>query len=368
MSALRSLGRQLKRNAQPEHSPIGLEFGADGLHMVQLGWDANGKPVFRAQVALPYVLERQATLDSPAAAKKLIKRALAKAPFKGRNVVTALATDDTRLLSITYQTRPGESDDAAIAKLMAERIDDDLNQFVIDYIPVRAEARDGDRLALVVISERSNVIKHLDVLRNAGLKVDALEIVPVAIRRMVSTVIADDEDVLVINVGEDATHLVVVSGRRLLFEQHVDFGVTQVTAAVTQALDLPQTLALDLVTRRGLSSAEPTGGEGLAETGRFNTVLEIVRPQFQVLVNEIRRALLFTTSETRGGKIHKAFLLGSIAAWPGATDLLAELTSLNVSIPPPLAVGKGVTLDGSELSIGCFIATGLALRGWQTDA
>ncbi len=366
MSALRSLGRPLQRKARPEHSPIGLEFGADGLHLVQLGCDTDGKPLLRAQVALPYILDRQATLDSPAAAKQLIKQALAKAPFKGRHVVTALASSDTRLLSITYQTRPGESDDAAIAKLMAERIDDDLSQFVIDYIPVRAEARDGDRLALVVISERRGVIKHLELLRNAGLKVDALEIAPVAIKRLVSTMIADDEDVLVINVGELTTDLIVISGRRLLFEQQVDFGVAQLTTAITQTLDLTQTLALDLVTRRGLGSAPEA--ESLAETGRFNTVVEIVRPQFQGLVNEIRRALLFTTSETRGGKVGEAFLLGGIAAWPGATEMLAELTGLGVRVLPQLATGEGVTLDGSERSIGSVVATGLALRGLSADA
>ena len=372
MSALRSLGRQLKRNAQPECSPIGLEFGADGLHMVQLGWDARAKPVVRAQAMLPYAVRRQDTLSSLAAVKKLVKQGLAKAPFKGRRVITALAAEDTRLLSVTYQTRPGESDDAAIAKVMAERIDDDLAQFVIDYIPVRTEARDGDRLALVVISERNSVIARLELLRKAGLQVEALEITPVAIRRMISTLIADSpsQDVLVINVGDDATHLVVVSGRRLLFEQRVEFGVDQLMATLTQALDLTPQLVEELVAKRGLSSPGDYAADETAaqETGQFSPVVEILRPHFRILVNEIRRALQFANAETRGGQMSEAFLLGSIGGWRGATDFLSELTGLSVSIPPALSTAPGVAADVSTGSIGAVIATGLALRGMQDNA
>ncbi len=373
MSALRSLGRQLKRNAEPECSPIGLEFGADGLHMVQLGWASHGKPVVRAQVMVPYAVRRQDTLNSPAAVKKLIKQALAKAPFKGRRVVTALAAEDTRLLSVTYQTRAGEDDSAAIGKLMAERIDDDLAQFVIDYIPVRTEARDGERLALVVISERNKVIAHLELLRKAGVEVEALEIAPVAIRRAVSTLIAGhgpSKDVLVINVGDTATHLVVVSGRRLLFEQQIDLGVSQLTEALTDALDLTPELALELIAKHGLRPAGDAAAREnqLQETGHFSPVSEILGPRFRGLVNEIRRALQFAATETRGGQMAEAFLLGPIAGWPGATDLLSELTGLDVRIPPCLSKVAGVANETAAGSTGAMIATGLALRGAPDDA
>ena len=367
MSALRSLGRQFKRKTRPGLSPIGLEFSTERLHMVQLATGLDGRPVIRARAVVPYALKREDLLNSPSAVKKLIKQALAASPFKGRTVITALAPEDTRLLSVTYQTRPGQSDDAAIAKLMAERIDDDLDQFVIDYIPVRTEARDGDRLALVVISDRSKVIGHLELLRKAGLEVEALEIAPVAIRRMVSTLVEDGNvrrDVLVINVGEHLTHLIVVSGRRLLFEQRVDFGVRQLMDALTDALDLTPSLTQDLIARRGLSGADDDGATGK----EFNTVAEIVQPQFRALVNEIRRALLFATSETRGGHIKEAYLLGDIARWPGVTTLLSELTELQVRTPPMLAGGEGVDLDGSDTCIGSVIAAGLALRGLQADA
>ena len=71
------------------------------------------------------------------------------------------------MLSVTYQVRHGQSDDMAIAKLMEERVGEDLSQFVIDYMPIRGESHDGDRLAMVLLCERGAVITYLEQLRKA---------------------------------------------------------------------------------------------------------------------------------------------------------------------------------------------------------
>ena len=139
-----------------------------------------------------------------------------------------------RILSVTYQVKPNETDDHAIAKLMQERIGDDLGQFVIDYVPVRTESRDGDRLALVLLSEQRIVMAYLELLDKAGLDVVAMEVSPVAVRRLVSTLIAAGDapqNVLVINTGEHKSYLTMVSGQRLLSD-HLAFRVERSRAAL----------------------------------------------------------------------------------------------------------------------------------------
>lgn len=364
MSALRQFGRRLAPRSRALRSPIGLEFGDDGLHLVQLTAGSDG-PRVSAQSYTPYVVSRADTLDSVAATKRLVRQGLAKGAFSGRRVVTALSAKDTRLLSLTYQVRGGESDAEAIARLMAERIDDELDQFVVDYIPIRSEARDGDRVALVVISERTSAVAYLELLRKAGLKVEALEIAPVAIRRFVSTLTAQrrmSSDVLVIDVGLESSHLIVVSGRRLLFEQRVDFGTAALSQSLVDALDMPPDLAGELISQRGL---ETEAGES-ADSVRFNAVAEILQPKFRGLVNEIRRAVLFAASETRGTNIQEAFLIGKLAAWKGATRLLADMTDLNVTVPPGLTGPE--TAAAGAADTGGLIAAGLALRGIDADA
>ncbi len=363
-------GSRAKRRAQL--SPIGLEFADTCVNLVQL--QQAHPPLIKAYASLPYPLERAELLQSPAGLKSFLKSTLSSGAFSGRKIVTALPVEDVRILPVTYQVKPNESDDHAIATLMQERVGDDLGQFVIDYVPVRTESRDGDRMALVLLSERSIVMAHLELLRKAGLEVIAMEVSPVAIRRLVSTLIAAGEtpqNVLVINAGEHKTHLTMVSGQRLLSEQEIDFGEGPVLEQISVALDAPREVAREIIFRHGL---DPKGMARVAmeevdETRSSNAVLIIARPHFSKLVAEIRRAMLFAASETRGGQIGHAFLMGSVARWPGAAALLSQLADMPVTIPEPLPFS-------SELEIGAdtkshpelVVAAGLALRGFIGDA
>ena len=348
-------------------SPIGLHLGSRNLHLVQLSGEPTATPKISAHAILSYPIDRASLLNSPGALRRVVKAALATGGFKGRRVVTALGATDTRLLSVTYQIGVGETDEQAIAKLMADRVDDELDQLVIDYIPVRTDGRGRDRLALVIISERTTVIAHLEALRKAGLEVLALEIAPVAIRRMVSAMIAPRETAdatLAINVGEVASHLIVVSGRRLLYEQQVDFGAARLEQVLTETLGLRPDLAADLLSG-GRQSAHTLVDE---DSGHVDTVTEILRPEFAALTTEIRRAILFATSETRGGQLGQAFVMGRLKAWPWVNGLLAELTGLEVSSLPPFEHADDSRLSADTSSSGSLIAAGLALRGWVEDA
>ena len=177
----------MRRVAQPKHnarvSPIGLEFAERHLNAVQLR--SAEPPVLKAHASVPYPADRAELLRSPQALKSFLKQVFKTGGFSGRKVVTALSDEDVRVLSVTYQVKPGQSDDLAIARLMQDRVGEDLSQFVIDYVPIRTESREGDRLAMVLMSERSTVLNFLEQLRKAGLSISALEVSPIAIRRRI---------------------------------------------------------------------------------------------------------------------------------------------------------------------------------------
>ena len=347
-------------------SPIGLEFAEQQLNVVQL--IQGHPPIIKRYASEPYPIERAELLGSPAALKSFVKRVLTAGQFAGRKVITALPAEDVRILSVTYQVRPNESDDHAIAKLMVDRVGEDLSQFVIDYVPVRTESRDGDRLAMVLLSERSTVISHLERLRKAGLDVEALEVSPVAIRRLISKLIGTGQapqHVLVINTGEHKTHLTMVSGQRLLFDQEIDFGEGALLEQISVALDAPRDVAREIVFRNGLHPTRSAGSapDGIDDTSGTNTILTIARPQFSNLVAEVRRAVLFASSETRGGTVGQAYLMGSIAHWPGATELLSELADIPVSVPQPLPLASHPGQHDDQAHPELVVAAGLALRG-----
>ena len=278
-----------------------------------------------------------------------------------------------RTVSINYQYAGSEKKEAAaILRVMKDRLDGNLSNYVLDYMPVRGRSKSDENLALVAVSEREPVVNYLELARKAGLDVTALEIGPLAISRLAGAIARDsgDDNILVINSGRQASYLTLISGSDLLFDQEVAVGEQSLIAHICETLDMPEDTARHLVSRTGLSPNGPGDAvsEAIDESGLFNTLTEILKPQFMKLVEEIKRAFLYAASETRGRGVTRVYLLGSIARWPGSDQLLSSLTGTRVAkIPDPLSVFPANDEDeiraAGHSATEIAVATGLALRG-----
>jgi type IV pilus assembly protein PilM len=346
--------------------PIGLELSREKLHLVQLERSEEGRITLRAHASVPLPYDREALMAAPRVMRKLLARAFAADHFKGRQTVLAMPPGHFKTLPLSYQLASGQSEESVIGALMAERVDGPLTDYVVDYLPVRTRAREGERLALVAVSPRAAVLQHLELARLAGLQVEALEIGPVAIRRLVSALSSgnDTEVVLVLNTGTAASYLTVVAGRRLLLDQELRFGESALLERIAASLELAVPRARELVMRTGL---EPEARRNDADVaGARETLREILRPELARLVEEIERACLFVASETRGANVARVYLLGSLARWPGADRMLAELARVPIAtMPNPLTLlgGEGRQVNADTMAPELAVATGLALRG-----
>jgi type IV pilus assembly protein PilM len=352
---------------------IGLEFAREKLHMVQLEKDSQGRIALRARCSLAYDSDRDQLLQSVQTLKPTITRALKSDRFKGRRVTSVLPNQLVRTMSITYEADRDGNTDAAIAKAMQQRLPEALDNYVIDYLPVRSNTERGQRLSVVAVAHREDVIPYLERLRGCGLDVVALEVGPAAIKRLVTamTDLSDPENVLVINFGESVSYLTMISGRRLLFDQEVEFGEAQLLEHIAAALDMDRQESRQLVYRhvlRGVDVQRMTdGATALAPDDIRETLLQIIRPRFAPLLEEIKRTLMYAAAETRGEAAKRIFLVGSIARWSEVDRLLSELLDIEVlTIPDPLAPfctasDSAIHPPAAEPEIA--VATGLALRG-----
>lgn len=358
--------------------PIGIDFGLESVHLVQLEVAASGSPVVRARASLPFASPRREILTNPHQFRGLMKRALDADRFYGRKAVMAIPSGMFRTVSINYQSAGGrEQEAAAVLRVMKDRLDGDLADYVLDYLPVKSRSKNDERLALVAVSERGPIVQLLEFSRKARLDVTALEIGPVAISRLVGALSMDRgaENVLVINSGRRASYLTVISGTDLLFDQEVEFGENSLIRQAAETLDMSEDMARDLVLRSGVQSGAhaETVADAIDAAGLVSTISEILKPQFLKLVEEIKRVCLYAASETRGGTVAQVYLLGSIARWPGSDALLSSLTGVDVAkIPDPLALfpsteGAGESASGVSAP-EIVVATGAALRGLQNDA
>lgn len=353
--------------------PIGIDFALEEIHLVQLEFRSNGQPQVRARASLPFEGSRRETLAQPLQFRAIVKRALASADFYGRKCMIAVPSNMFRTVSINYKGSANKQQDAAaVLNVMKDRVDGDLNDYVLDYLPVSTRAKSDERLALVAVSEREPVVSLLENARKCRLQVEALEIGPVSVSRLVSAYSASEgiDNVMVINSGRRASYLTLLCGSDMLFDQEVSFGEINLIRQVAETLDMPEDMTRGLILRTGVRSSntsDPVAG-AVDEAGVVNALSEILKPHFLKLVGEIKRVCQYAAAETRGGAVGKVYLLGSVARWPGSDGLISSLTGVDVmNMPNPLSMfvseSEAPLDNGDNSAPELSVATGLALRG-----
>jgi type IV pilus assembly protein PilM len=377
MSALaKAVGLFRPGTGDRQIGPIGVDFALESLQLVQLESVGGQSPVVYARATVPYEASRHDILADPLLFTSVVKNGLAADSFHGRKAVMAVPTGLFRTLSINYQTGPELDDAAAILRIMQHRLDGDLSDFVLDYLPVRNRSKNDEKLALVAVSEREPIVALLEAARKAKLDVDALEIGPVAISRLVGAMSMATStaasNVLVINSGRQASYLTLISGEDLLFDQQVSFGENELVHQLADTLDMSDDMARDLVLRTGIAPNDDPTATAIDDAGLLRTMAQIVKPQFMRLVDEIKRVCLYAAAETRGGAVTQVYLLGSIARWPGSDGLLSSMIDLKIAkIPDPLApfaeVSDSTIVNAPVSAPEIAVATGLALRGLHGD-
>ncbi len=359
--------------ARGHYGSIGLELMAESINLVQLRLN-DGALQVAAAATVDFDGSRESLIDDPKRLKQLLQPVLPQ--FRRRQVTSCLPPDFFKLIYINYRLADGRDDATAITQLMRERVDGELDDYVIDYLPVRTEENSGERLALVSVSPRVEVLRYLECLRLAGLEVNALEIGPMALNRLLGTLSQENtrDNSLTITFGKRKSFLSVYSGRRLLLDRELELGEDEVIEQLAQSLDVSVDFATRLLYRSNPQTAEAVvaTGAALAPTlapaeESHAAIVGIIKPVFLQLVEEINKALVYTASQTRGEPIQRIFLLGSAARWPVSGSLLNSLIEIPVHVLypinryPPLVEFLHIP---PELGDDCqAVATGLALRG-----
>jgi len=356
------------RTAASTRGPIGLEFGLYRLRMVQLVQRSDGL-CLGACTSIPYTGGREQLLASPRRLAGLLRRLWKTHGFKGHDVVTCLQPNVVRTLLLRYAVPVGQSDAAVIVQRMSERVEGELADYVLDYMPVRTDVREGqEHSALIALARREDVLAYLELLRKAGLNVLALEIGPVAIRRLVTAALDNytEDNLMVITMGQTQTYMTVLSGRRLIFDREVDFGERNLVERLCQELDMSESAAHQLLDARGLRADGEAGPhDGTVSDEITTTVFEVLKPLFMELVGDINKALIYTASETRGKTVQQVYLTGAVACWMGIAGILNGLLDIPVSVLDPMAGMQGGKDHDPDPRVG--VATGLAMRGLVGD-
>lgn len=372
MQSLRNLvGRWAPATATQRVGPIGLDIGRSAARLLQFSTRSDGSLEVAGSAELKFKEDEQRLPTLFRSLGQIVR----SNGLRGRGLTVAMPAGDYRLIPISYRPAPDQSSEAAIAGQMADRLDGDLSEYVIDAVPVRSAARDSEQQALVAVSRRDRVERLLDGLSECGLVPDVVEIAPVALRRLVSRLPGSQDGLtLIVNTGLERSYLTLLHGRRLLIDQAIEFGEAPLLERLAQTLSLTVPHARSMVLRTGLRHGHvghpQDHREG--ETGVFNTLLEILRPNLTQLVDHTDRVFMYAAAQTRGGGAARMLLFGALARWPGCADVIGDMTHLPVAVPTMTDIatrGDQYEHDGTVLPMPDYaVAAGLALRGLVDDA
>ena len=362
--------RKLSPKKQATVGMIGLDIGTSRIHLCQIRPLEHGLFAIVAKASIDYSGGRDQLIANPKKLKALIAPVLKNKKFKGKRVAALMPWEDVKIILLTYKANITDVD-GEVVKMLARRIDGSIHDYVIDYVPVRSNPSDEEHMLVATLSRRVAVNAHLQALISCGLEVDSLDIAPTALRRIVSALYSgqSSDNVLMINTYHNETHLTVISGRRLLFSQSVPFGEGMLLDNISRELDVSVNAARELITKHGIGKQAGSPFNTTKPTSDITaTLLEIIKPCFLDLVNEINRILIFTASETHGVPVSRICLLGCVAQWPGAQQVLLSL--LDFEIPEGQTEFNQIFVDENDNTRipweGLFselsIAMGLALR------
>ncbi|WP_372783955.1 pilus assembly protein PilM [Litorivivens sp.] len=356
------------RSGASRHSAIGFSILEGAINLVQLRIDGP-RPVVSAAALIEVERHIEDLLEQPALLKQMLAPEL-KHGFVGRKIVSCLPPEHFRLLYINYKAAGASSVGDAILQQVKGRLEGPLENFVLDYLPIRSQSAGDEQLALVAVAERSVVIDFLEHFRRAGLYVDALEIAPVAINRLLASVAAPDNhhNSIAISLGRYKSSLAVFSGRRLILDREVMLGERDMVQQLCRSLDMEEAFARRMLGQQLTPSAE---NEASYATGLPETVGQILKPLFLKLSQEIEKATLYTASQTRGEPIREVFLLGAAGQWPVAKKVLQDIVHLPVQVLSPVStyqpLGEFLGVP-PELAQQCLpLSCGLALRGMSHE-
>ena len=346
-------------------SPAGVCFAGDRLSAAQLQRTPDG-PMLHAIASLELGRPWNALLAEPRRFGQMLKRFWSEHGFDHRDVVAAMPQEQLKVFTMDYSAAPGQTDADAIATELKDRLKGKTAGLVVDFVPVRQNDGERSKQAVVATASRDDVAAFLDLLEHAGLRVQALDISSMALRRIVTwtnkTSASDQRSALVIDIGWTSSELMIVSGRRLMLDRSIEFGEQRLVSRVARLLELPEVAAKRLIAEHAFRAGPSS------QAAEFDAALrEMLGAELVALRSEVIKTLDYAASKTRGIGVDKVLVVGAVAAFPGIAQFLGGAFGKPVESLDPLAFFPHRLMpdEAARLSAHCgaAVAIGLALRG-----
>ncbi len=337
-----------------EKTRVGLDIGASSIKVVEVERREDAVRVMRfGETPLPpdvivdgEIMDRQAVVGA-------IRELFSSCGISRRRVVAGIHGRGVIVRKITMDRMTRDEAAEAIQWEAEQHVPYDLNDVSLDFQLLDADPGPRQMQALLVAAKRDLVLHRAEVLREAGLTVEAVDVHCFALHNLLEccAMSAPGETVALMNIGSDVTNLVVARDGMPLYTQDLSMGGMSFVQAVQKAHCLSREEAERAVREEAFGADRREALEGLADDLSTN---------LDKALNHLR-----TSGEAEG--IDRVLVCGGGGLIEGLIPLLASRQSASVALLDPLASLPGARRTGGAgagepRSAALAVGIGLALR------
>lgn len=337
----------------PDH--VGIDFGMHSVKAVELGSIGTNRPrlVNLGSQATP---KGAINSEDPMDQKRLadvLKKLYDASGMKNNKVVMALPEFSvfTRFLEL-----PGVKEEEikeAVYYEAKQYIPLPLNEVMMDYIPIGFNTERNAPRVLVIAASSKVVEIYLNIAKEAGLDLLAIETESLAMGRAIykST---GKKAVVMLDFGANNTDMSILSDGYLVFSQSIAIGSDSLTQAIVNKFNFDIQRAEEFKRNYGIV---PNVLEG--------KIYSVLSPIIESIMVEVRRGVEFYKSRTLSIAPADYVLGGDGALLPGIIEYISKSLNANVALANPwnnIQVDKNFEDIARKGAPSYSVAIGLALR------
>lgn len=319
---------------------MGVDIGSATLRAVEIDDAHKAKPVvLRAhEVPLPEGSVKRGEILEVHTLASSFKRLWAAGGFRTKDVALGIGGQSVIVRDLTVPRMPLAQIKESLPYQVQELLPVPVTDAVLDYYPISEGQSDtGPSVSgLLVAALRQAVSTNVTAVTMAGLNPVSMDLLPFATTRIHTLSTPTSGYAVHMNVGANATTIVIVKGAVPHFVRIIPAGGDDTTRALMARMSIPRERAEGLKRDLGLSTPAQNEDEQRA--------VEIIHESTSELLTAVRNTLAYFVSLRTGVAFEHMSIGGGSTRLRGFTAALAESTRITIVPVNPLAT---VTLSRS---------------------
>jgi len=340
---------------------VGLDIGPSSIKLVQLFPDSTGFSLGAVgKIATPQnSLYSESEMDH-----KKLAQVIANLFKESRATISSLSIslmESQVVTKIIEMPLLSDNELASAIKWEAEQyipwpIDDVSLDWQIINKPINeVKAVDSKMQVLLVAAPTALINRYVKILQMANLEVVSVETEVLSLARSVFLCDTAAPTTVVLDIGSLNTNICIVENGVMVFSRSIVTGGVSLTRAVSNDLGMDFNQAEEYKKTYGLDQTKLSG-----------RVAQAIKPIFDVIVNEMKRAFSFYQNIKPDGSIKRVVVSGGSAKLPGVVFYIAsQMSDVEVQIADPwknVKLPQKMLYDPRSEGSDYTTAVGLALK------